>query len=140
MHPTWPCVYRFDTRTDQQRERRTAAALGIAPESPEAFECVHCAFIITYRAAEISMAGKHAHWLTNPDGYTFHVGCFDSAPGCGDYGTVTEQHSWFPGYAWSHALCNGCGTHLGWRFRSRVDEFYGLILDRLVLGACPRID
>lgn len=28
----------------------------------------------------------------------------------------TEVESWFPGHAWSLALCAGCGAHVGWRF------------------------
>ena len=28
----------------------------------------------------------------------------------------TEEHSWFPGYAWTIINCAICGNHLGWRF------------------------
>ena len=35
-----------------------------------------------------------------------------SAPGPPQQST---EHSWFPGYAWTIALCTRCGAHLGWR-------------------------
>ncbi|CAM9387719.1 unnamed protein product [Pylaiella littoralis] len=31
-------------------------------------------------------------------------------------GTPEEEHSWFPGYAWTLAYCEGCPDHLGWHF------------------------
>jgi hypothetical protein len=39
-------------------------------------------------------------------------------------------------------LCGGCRTHLGWAFRGKLPEFYGLILDRLVeaAGATPGME
>ncbi|MCI0733130.1 MAG: cereblon family protein [Methylococcaceae bacterium] len=127
--------YRFDTRNDEQREHQILAALSELEESREALKCAACGTIITYREAGIRMGGQHARWFTNPSGYSFHIGCFDTAPGCRRFGAETEEHSWFPGYAWTIALCSGCGLHLGWRFRSQADQFHGLILDRLVATA-----
>jgi hypothetical protein len=127
--------YRFDTGTDQQRERLIKASLSVLEGTQEALKCATCGSIITYREAGILMDGRHARWLTNPSGYSFHVGCFDSAPGCSQFGAETDAHSWFPGYAWTISVCAGCGFHLGWRFRSKADEFHGLILDRLVSSA-----
>merc|ERR1711871_35152 len=39
--------------------------------------------------------------------------------------------SWFPGYSWSILVCTGCGEpmHIGWKFTSPTDHFYGLIVD-----------
>ncbi|MGH8548180.1 MAG: cereblon family protein [Methylococcales bacterium] len=128
-------TYRFDTRNDQQRGQQIQAVLSELEESRVPLKCAACGSIITYREAGINLGGQHARWLTNPSGYSFYVGCFDSAPGCSQLGNETAAHSWFPGYAWTIALCKGCGFHLGWRFRSRVDEFHGLILDRLVSTA-----
>jgi hypothetical protein len=28
----------------------------------------------------------------------------------------TAEDSWFPGYAWSVAICSSCGNHFGWLF------------------------
>jgi hypothetical protein len=124
--------YRFDTRSERQRERQIRTTLSESEEKQGPLKCAACGLIITYRDAGISMGGQHARWFTNPSGFTFHVGCFDSAPGCTRLGAETEEHSWFPGYAWTIALCSGCGVHLGWRFRSPADQFFGLILDRMV--------
>lgn len=32
------------------------------------------------------------------------------------YGNPTTENSWFPGYAWSIALCSNCANHVGWKF------------------------
>ncbi len=130
-----PFGYQFDTRTDRQRERQVRNVLSDLEESQEILKCAACGLLITYRDSGIAMGGQHARWCTNPGGYSFHVGCFDSAPGCSQLGADTEEHSWFPGYAWTIAVCTGCGVHLGWRFRSSIDQFYGLILDRLITFA-----
>uniref|UniRef100_A0A914V4V1 CULT domain-containing protein n=2 Tax=Plectus sambesii TaxID=2011161 RepID=A0A914V4V1_9BILA len=57
-------------------------------------------------------------------------------------GKPTTALSWFPGYAWTAALCPKCGVHLGWRFEANVidsrsgrvvkDSFDGLVLDFLL--------
>lgn len=31
-------------------------------------------------------------------------------------GRPCTQDSWFPGYAWTIAVCGTCGRHLGWKF------------------------
>jgi hypothetical protein len=130
-----PFGYRFDASTDRQREREVRAVVSELEENQEILKCAACGLLITYRDAGIAMGGQHARWFTNPGGYSYQVGCFDRAPGCSHLGADTEEHSWFPGYAWTIALCAGCGIHLGWRFRSRADQFYGLILDRMIASA-----
>jgi hypothetical protein len=81
----------------------------------------------------IEQAGSHAHRFENPAGIVFRIGCFRHAPGCRRTGEATRAWTWFPGRAWSMALCIKCGTHLGWSFGpgGTGDAFYGLILDRL---------
>lgn len=46
-------------------------------------------------------------------------------------GAPSAEFSWFPGYAWSVALCAACMAHVGWRFDAqrralRPQRFYGL--------------
>lgn len=95
--------------------------------------CVSCGKRITHDDQRLPIRGRHEHRFRNPHGLSFNIGCFASAPGCGQIGTATSDWTWFPGYAWEIALCLGCGAHLGWRYTSRDgDLFYGLILDRLV--------
>jgi hypothetical protein len=45
--------------------------------------------------------------------------------------------TWFAGYAWAVAQCGRCGMHLGWRLRSGVHVFHGLVRDRLVESGEP---
>ncbi|MEC7397534.1 MAG: hypothetical protein VX639_10340 [Pseudomonadota bacterium] len=40
------------------------------------------------------------------------------------------EFSWIDGHAWLIAFCEGCGIHLGWRFKGeRV--FFGLVKPKL---------
>eukprot|EP01137_Pigoraptor_chileana_P010471 Opistho-2@60173 len=45
-------------------------------------------------------------------------------------GRPSTESSWFPGYAWTVAVCGRCFAHLGWRFtaveRLSPRSFYGL--------------
>ena len=95
--------------------------------------CIHCGNAITREDQRIPVQGKHQHVFSNPHGIIFRIGCFATAPGCGQVGTATEEWTWFPGYAWQIALCLGCGSHLGWHYRHRDGNlFYGLILRHLI--------
>ena len=73
----------------------------------------------------------------NPTGRVFHVHCYKRADGAAAAGAPTDEYSWFPGYAWSYALCGGCGAHLGWFFSAIAEEdteggFWGLIEEQLI--------
>ena len=95
--------------------------------------CAQCSNVITTAAEKISIAGNHAHHLTNPHGFEFHVGCFQQALGCDISGQPEAADSWFMGYLWRYATCAECHVHLGWYFTqsSGDNAFYGLILDNL---------
>ena len=92
--------------------------------------CRHCANPITTMAERIEVSGSHQHHFTNPANESFHIGCFRDAPGCALHGRAWGEHSWFPRYRWTVALCSRCDAHLGWRFKAK-DLFFGLILDQL---------
>ena len=97
--------------------------------------CAACGHRITSAAARIEMDGRHEHHCVNPHGYAFDIGCFGEAPGCRSAGVPTLEFTWFPGFAWSHALCGNCHELLGWRYEgAEAKSFYGLILGRLVIG------
>ena len=85
------------------------------------------------------MAGDSVHRRVNPLGIEYEFSCFSSAPGCRTVGGETDEHTWFAGYQWRIALCGQCRTHLGWRFRSPDNEFFGLIVARLHLAAPDRL-
>jgi hypothetical protein len=121
-----------DTRTAAQRERllRTldeAEQLGREP----CWCCAACGSRITHREQSIEVGGEHVHRYTNPAGVRYVIGCFHEAPGCTAVGEPTGEWTWFPPYRWQVAVCTECGLHLGWRYTA-TDEFFGLILDRLI--------
>jgi hypothetical protein len=94
--------------------------------------CRRCRNPVTAESARININGRHDHHCVNPHGYRFHIGCFGTAPGCEAFSTPTHEFTWFAGFAWRHALCRFCGTHLGWSFTAAGSEsFFGLVLDRL---------
>jgi hypothetical protein len=93
--------------------------------------CVDCGRLITRGEERAVVNGRHEHTSLNPHGIVYHIGCFESAPGCSPQGAVSTHWSWFPGYAWQVVLCAGCLLHLGWLFRGPEGGFYGLIINRL---------
>lgn len=99
-----------------------------------AVRCAACSEEITSDSHRRHVDGKFEHCFANPAGLLYCIGCFGEAPGCVPHGEETDEFTWFPGYAWQLALCSGCGSHLGWRYWSEGDSFYGLILDRLEQG------
>jgi hypothetical protein len=99
----------------------------------ERLYCRACQAPVTAVSLAMEKHGSHMHQFINPIDMKFRIGCFSLAPGCLTAGDLTGQYTWFAGYQWCYALCAGCGGHLGWHYRG-VDEFYGLILSRLVDG------
>ena len=95
--------------------------------------CAQCSNVITRVAEKTNIGGAHAHFLTNPHGIEFHVGCFQQALGCDISGAPEAADSWFMGFVWRYASCAECHIHLGWYFTqgSGDNAFYGLILDKL---------
>ena len=75
------------------------------------------------------MGEGHERVFINPGGHVFRIGCFIEAPGTLEIGPATDEHTWFPGYAWTLVLCSGCKTHVGWRFEGEIAPriFFGLI-------------
>lgn len=93
--------------------------------------CAVCHALVTYTSFAVTRDGKHEHTFFNPSGLLYHLGCFSGAPGAAGRGGLCDEFPWFTGYSWEVAVCKECGEHLGWRFVSRPDSFYGLILSRL---------
>lgn len=60
------------------------------------------------------------------------------------HGQSYSSDTWFPGMRWTLASCKSCHTHLGWYFSapppSNKQNFYGLILDRLVSKDCKSLN
>lgn len=90
--------------------------------------CRNCDHEITNPKLSIQ---PHEHTFTNPIGIVFHIACYSDAPGALDLGTPTLVATWFPGYAWSMAICANCHSHLGWWFHGS-EIFAGLITSTLI--------
>ncbi len=131
MELAFPYGLFFDPENDAERERRAAVRTIERSEKEKRLFCAVCRHPVTHQEERIEVNGRHAHTCTNPYGFTYTFGCFREAPGCVAHGEATAEHSWFRGYAWQIALCAHCNNHLGWRFDSSGDHFYGLILQRL---------
>lgn len=97
----------------------------------EAIFCASCGEEITRTKHTISRDGGFEHSFANPAGILYRIGCFAEAPGVGGVGPESDEFPWFAGYTWQVVICRGCSTHLGWRFWSPEDEFWGLILQQL---------
>jgi len=107
-----------------------------AGQGGASLRCVTCRHRITENAARMELAGSHRHVFFNPHGHVFELGLFSSADGCAVIGPLSEEFTWFPGYAWQVAVCARCGLHMGWLFRglSGQGAFWGLLLPHLVEG------
>lgn len=97
-----------------------------------AIRCAFCGSDITNGRHTVERSGAWKHVFTNPAGYVYEIGCYGLAPGCQILGEYNSDFSWFKGYLWTYALCNGCYHHLGWHFSGpSTPDFYGLILKYL---------
>ncbi len=97
-------------------------------QSQRTVRCMNCEHEITNPAFAIE---PYEHTFRNPAGFSFHVVCYSDAPGAADVGVPTTLATWFPGYAWSFAICMQCQNHLGWWYSGK-DRFAGLIASRLI--------
>jgi len=100
-------------------------------EGGEQLVCRYCGRTITTAGQRMEVSGSHEHTFANPEGIVFHIGCFARVQGCVFAGAPTAEWSWFKGYLWSVAYCAGCGAHVGWRYSSGDDVFFGLVLRSL---------
>lgn len=118
-----------------QRERKDASESRARDDTRERqarrLRCGGCGTEIADADARIEIGGAHRHVFCNPHGHVFEIGCFSAAFGVQAIGPASSFFSWFPGYAWRVAVCNGCRAHLGWCYGDAPD-FVGLILPRLV--------
>lgn len=119
-------------KPEQSQETSLLTAPGIL--------CKYCRSLITEPKHGIEVQNAHQHEFINPHGFQFLIACFQTAQGCNNHGTPSDDFSWFAGYRWQYASCKHCQEHLGWRFIRLmpigiVDHFFGLICDRLIFTA-----
>jgi hypothetical protein len=127
-----PALLLFDPITKEHSKEKTKAKPDAKPKKEKRLFCAACRHPITHQDQRIIVQGGHEHTFTNPQGITYHIGCFREAAGCAVAGEATTEFTWFSGYAWRIATCTHCQTHLGWCFQSGADYFHGLIVDRLI--------
>jgi len=123
-----PFIFFFDSASVNQKKQDSESLL---KSKDDGLRCANCKSVITHGENIISVHGSHEHTFTNPLEITFHIGCFSDAAGCICTGEETLDHTWFPEFAWRTVTCFNCKYHLGWRFSSPEQQFYGLILSRL---------
>lgn len=114
-----------------ERERATKKQTRAGGGAARAWWCAACTTRVAGEDDAIDVAGAHRHRFVNPAGVEFDIGCFSDAA-CVRDGEPTLDDTWFPGFAWSYALCRNCRAHLGWRYDGAGPPFFGLILARLV--------
>jgi len=115
--------------TERQRKGETKRAGGGG--AARAYWCAACTTRVAGEDAAIEVGGAHRHRFVNPAGLEYEIACFRQASCLAD-GEPTLEFTWFPGFAWSYALCANCRAHLGWLYESDATRFFGLILARLV--------
>ena len=121
-------------------ERPAAGQSGLESEEKQAGNdarsgaliCAVCRQVITAKDYKTVVNGTFEHTFANPAGFIHRIGCFQRAPGCFVDREETAAFTWFAGFAWALSVCASCSIHLGWRFKSENQTFFGLILERLI--------
>ncbi len=133
--PAAPWLALQDNGLARSRQRASDTRRQHDASLPRIWHCLACDWQITSEQERVAIAGDSVYRRVNPAGIAFEFSCFGAAPGCRTVGCETGEHTWFAGYHWRVALCGHCLTHLGWRFRSTDDRFFGLIVQRLRFAA-----
>ena len=125
-------MWLLDRGTFAELSKTTRRRSDRAPSIEKRVYCIRCHHSISALADRIHVNGQCGGKFSNPYGIEFRLECFRAAPGCLVIGRVTDEHTWFKGYAWTIALCASCREHLGWRYSAfERAAFFGLIVDRL---------
>ncbi|SDL10713.1 hypothetical protein SAMN05660337_2105 [Maridesulfovibrio ferrireducens] len=93
--------------------------------------CKECEHKLTKPTFAIQVNDSHEHSFFNPHGYVFQLRCFSNASGCLTEGPPSSEFTWFSGYSWQITFCGKCFSHLGWKFTSDSNSFFGLIKDKI---------
>lgn len=115
------------------RDAPTAVADDAAADKEVDYHCRRCDRLVTKGRWRIAVNDGHEHVVFNPAGLVFRVWCFKEAPGAAPVGEASDVFTWFRGFAWRVAVCQGCGGHLGWMYEGKPAPrvFFGLIADSL---------
>jgi hypothetical protein len=102
-------------------------------EAPERLYCAACGHEVTRPEWALRLDGAHLHHCVNPMGIKFRVRLFSHAPGAVPLGAPSSRATWFAGFTWKLAACNGCRAHLGWFYEGAPPPraFFGLNAEAL---------
>ena len=68
----------------------------------------------------------------SPAGVVMEVVTLRRAVGVRPVGPPTTEFTWFPGFAWRTAHCEGCAVQLGWRFDGASGGGFWALLTRAI--------
>ena len=107
-----------------------------ATDAPEErwLRCRPCGAPLAREADRLPADSGAEGAYVNPHGVVFDIVAVLQAPGALPLGPATLQATWFPGYAWQHALCAGCHSHIGWRYAApdrTPPSFFGIRTEAL---------
>ncbi|XP_058785241.1 uncharacterized protein LOC131660116 [Vicia villosa] len=101
-------------------------------ESIDLVRCKICQTTIAKRSDMLVMSNEGPLGAyVNPDGYVHEIMTLYKANGLALMGPAVTEYSWFPGYAWTIAICTTCRTQMGWLFTTtnkklRPASFWGI--------------
>ena len=121
---------------DKKRQERLDPTLKKLIETNERsnkgfIRCMCCNHVIAHLDDRSEVMGSHLHKMTNPHGFTHYFACYSEAPGVVISGQSIAAVSWFPGFSWKLAQCEGCDDHMGWVFERSNESFCGLIVSQI---------
>nr|XP_012146991.1 PREDICTED: protein cereblon isoform X2 [Megachile rotundata] len=102
------------------------------------FVCCDCNTLIGRQSKMIPMSKEGPlGTYCNPDGIIYETVTLYHAQGLRlSPNQPSVEYTWFPGYAWTAAMCENCGAHIGWKFTAvqnnlKPRSFWGLLRKRL---------
>ncbi|BAT78365.1 hypothetical protein LR48_Vigan04g206700 [Vigna angularis] len=92
-------------------------------ESIDLIRCKSCETTIAKRSDMLVMSSEGPlSAYVNPGGYVHEIMTLYKANGLSLLGPAVAEYSWFPGYAWTIAICATCKTQMGWLFTARSQK------------------
>ncbi|XP_014241900.1 protein cereblon isoform X2 [Cimex lectularius] len=118
--------------------------LSLMGKCQQQFNCQSCKVQIGLQQDVFAMSteGTQSTYV-NPEGFLHDILTFLHAQNVALTSLPSSQFSWFPGYAWSIAVCSSCHRHIGWQFTSlsprlKPKKFWGLTRHSLI--TVPKLD
>ncbi|XP_026466824.1 protein cereblon-like [Ctenocephalides felis] len=115
-------------------------------EKSDSLCCKNCQSKIAKTSDLFAMSndGIQSHYC-NPEGWIHETFTVMRASEVRLHGHKSTRASWFPGYAWTIALCKSCNQHVGWQFTAteknlRPSKFWGLCRTSITQKICMEDD